>query len=55
MKEMENKLIIKKHLALDMEEYYTEVFNYLKFQDNVDKKLMMEAEKIFDFIKGIKY
>ena len=55
IKEIEDKLIIKKHLALDMEEYYTQVFDYLKSQDNIDEKLMIKAEKIFDFIKGMKY
>lgn len=55
IKEIERNLIIKKHLALDMEEYYTLVFNYLKSQDNIDEKIMMKAEKIFDFIKGMKY
>lgn len=55
IKEIGDKLIIKKHLALDMEEYYTQVFDYLKSQDNIDEKLMIKAEKIFDFIKGMKY
>ena len=54
MKDIENRLIVKNHLALEMEEFYTEVFNYLKSQDNVDEKLMMKAEKIFDYIKEMK-
>ena len=54
MKEINDKLIVKNHLVLEMEKFYTEVFNYLKSQDSVDKKIMMEAEKIFDFIKGMK-
>lgn len=46
-------LIIKKHLGLDIKEYYDEVYNYLASLDDVDPKVMKTAKYIYTLLDNL--
>ena len=53
IKELSDDLLIKKHLGVDIKEYYDLVFDYLKKQNNVDEKLMKKAEYIYVLLNNL--
>ena len=53
IKELNDDLLIKKHLGVDIKEYYDLVFDYLKKQENVDEKLMKKAEYIYVLLDNL--
>lgn len=53
MKDLNNKLIMKKHIGVDIKEYFDPIYEYLKSQDNVDKDLLKKADSIYTFIDNL--
>lgn len=49
----ENIIEIKRHIAMDTEEYFKDIHNYLKNQKNMDKKLLDKADSIERFLSEI--
>ena len=43
----------KRHLAMDIEDYFKDIHDYLKKQDNIDKELLKKADSIDKFISEI--
>ena len=43
----------KRHIAMDIEEYFKDIHEYLKSQSNVDEKLLRKADSIERFISEI--
>lgn len=48
-----NIIEIKRHIAMDTEEYFKDIHNYLKNQKNIDKKLLDKADSIERFLSEI--
>lgn len=53
IKELNDDLLIKKHLGVDIKKYYDLVFDYLKSQNNIDEKLMKKAEYIYVLLDNL--
>ena len=51
---LEKLLIVKKHLAVDIKEYYDPIYDYLHKQDNVDEDLLKKAQAIYKFLDDLK-
>lgn len=51
---LEKSLIVKKHLAVDIKEYYDPIYDYLQKQDNVDEDLLKKAKAIYKFLDDLK-
>lgn len=51
---LEKLLIVKKHLAVDIKEYYDPIYDYLQKQDNVDEDLLKKAQAIYKFLDYLK-
>lgn len=51
---LEKLLIVKKHLAVDIREYYDPIYDYLQKQDNVDEDLLKKAQAIYKFLDDLK-
>ena len=49
----ENIIEIKRHIAMDTEEYFKDIHNYLKEQKDIDKKLLDKADSIERFLSEI--
>ena len=49
----ENTIELKRHIAMDTEEYFKDIHNYLKNQKDVDKKLLDKADSIERFLSEI--
>ncbi len=49
----ENIIEIKRHIAMDTEEYFKDIHNYLKNQKDIDKKLLDKADSIERFLSEI--
>lgn len=49
----ENIIEIKRHIAMDTEEYFKDIHNYLKNQKNIDKKLLDKADSIERYLVEI--
>lgn len=49
----ENIIEIKRHIAMDTEEYFKDIHNYLKNQKNIDKKLLDKADSVERFLSEI--
>ena len=49
----ENIIEIKRHIAMDTEEYFKDIHNYLKNQKDIDKKLLDKADSIERFLVEI--
>ena len=49
----ENIIEIKRHIAMDTEEYFKDIHNYLKEQKYIDKKLLDKADSIERFLSEI--
>ena len=43
----------KRHLAMDIEEYFKDIHDYLKKQNNIDKELLKKADSIDKFLSEI--
>ena len=50
---LEKLLIVKKHLAVDIKEYYDPIYDYLQKQDNVDEDLLKKAQAIYKFLDDL--
>ena len=44
---------MKKHIGVDIKEYFDPIYEYLKSQDNVDKDLLKKADSIYTFIDNL--
>ena len=44
---------LKRHLAMDIEDYFKDIHDYLKKQENIDKELLKKADSIDKFISEI--
>lgn len=53
MKDLNNKLIIEKHIGVDIKEYFNQIYGYLKSQDNIDEDLLKKADSIYTFIDNL--
>ena len=51
---LEKLLIVKKHVAVDIKEYYDPIYDYLQKQDNVDEDLLKKAQAIYKFLDDLK-
>ena len=51
---LEKLLIVKKHLAVDIKEYYDPIYDYLQKQYNVDEDLLKKAQAIYKFLDDLK-
>ena len=51
---LEKLLIVKKHLSVDIKEYYDPIYDYLQKQDNVDEDLLKKAQAIYKFLDDLK-
>ena len=49
----ENIIEIKRHIAMDTEDYFKDIHNYLKNQKDIDKKLLDKADSIERFLSEI--
>ena len=49
----ENIIEIKRHIAMDTEEYFKDIHNYLKNQKNIDKKILDRADSIERYLVEI--
>lgn len=49
----ENIIEIKRHIAMDTEEYFKDIHNYLKEQKDIDKKLLDKADSIERYLSEI--
>ena len=49
----ENTIELKRHIAMDTEEYFKDIHNYLKEQKDIDKKLLDKADSIERFLSEI--
>lgn len=49
----ENIIEIKRHIAMDTEDYFKDIHNYLKNQKNIDKKILDKADSIERFLSEI--
>ena len=52
-KNMEYILDYKRHNAMDIKEYFEEIHNYLKKQDNIDQTLLDKADTIERLLENI--
>lgn len=52
-RELNNKLMMKKHIGVDIKEYFDPIYEYLKSQDDIDKELIKKADSIYDFIENL--
>ena len=52
-KNMEYIIDYKRHNAMDIKEYFEEIHNYLKKQDNIDKTLLEKADTIERLLENI--
>ena len=43
----------KRHLAMDIEDYFKDIHDYLKKQNNIDKELLKKADSIDKFLSEI--
>ena len=43
----------KRHIAMDIEDYYKDIYEYLKKQKDIDKSLLDKADSIERFISEI--
>ena len=50
---LEKLLIVKKHLAVDIKEYYDQIYDYLQKQDNVDEELLKKAKAVYKFLDDL--
>jgi hypothetical protein len=50
---LEKLLIVKKHLAVDIKEYYDPIYDYLQKQDNVDEELLKKAKAVYKFLDDL--
>lgn len=50
---LEKLLIAKKHLAVDIKEYYDPIYDYLQKQDNVDEELLKKAKAVYKFLDDL--
>lgn len=50
---LEKLLIVKKHLAVDVKEYYDPIYDYLQKQDNVDEELLKKAKAVYKFLDDL--
>ena len=50
---LEKLLIVKKHLAIDIKEYYDPIYDYLQKQDNVDEELLKKAKAVYKFLDDL--
>lgn len=44
---------MRKHIGVDIKEYFDHMYEYLKSQDNVDKDLIKKADSIYTFIDNL--
>lgn len=51
--DLKNKLSIKKHIGIDIKEYFDPIYVYLKSQNDVDKDLIKKADSIYAFIDDL--
>ena len=49
----ENTIELKRHIAMDTSEYFKEIHNYLNKQDNIDKSLLDKADSIERYLSEI--
>lgn len=49
----ENTIELKRHIAMDTEEYFKDIHDYLKNQKDIDKKLLDKANSIERFLSEI--
>ena len=49
----ENTIELKRHIAMDTEEYFKDIHDYLKNQKDIDKKLLDKADSIERFLSEI--
>lgn len=50
---LEKLLIVKKHLAVDIKEYYDPIYDHLQKQDNVDEELLKKAKAVYKFLDDL--
>ena len=53
IKNLTSKLIIKKHIGLDIKEYFDVIYKYLKSQKDIDKDLINKSNSIYRFIDDL--
>ena len=53
IRNVENTIELKKHIAMDTEKYFKDIHNYLKEQKDIDKKLLDKADSIERFLSEI--
>ena len=53
IKNAENTIELKRHIAKDTEEYFKDIHDYLKTQKDIDKKLLDKADSIERFLSEI--
>ena len=49
----QNTIELKRHIAMDTEEYFKDIHDYLKTQKDIDKKLLDKADSIERFLSEI--
>ena len=49
----ENIIEIKRHLGMDIEEYFSVIHKYLKEQENINEDILNKAEAIEKFLKEL--
>lgn len=50
---MEYIIDYKRHNTMDIKEYFEEIYNYFKKQDNIDRKLLNKSDIIERLLKNI--
>lgn len=53
LKHAEYIIDLKRHIAMDIEDYFKDIHDYLKSQNDIDKKLLDKANSIEKFISQI--
>ena len=53
IKFLNDKLIIKRHLGVDIKEYFDQIYEYLKSQDDTNEELIKKADAIYKFIDDL--
>lgn len=53
MKMLEYNIDLRRHLAMDIEEYFKDIHKYLKEQKDIDNKLLKKADSIETFLSHI--
>lgn len=53
LKDLNNKLMIKKHIGVDIKKYFDEIYAYLNSQKDIDKNLIAKADAIYKFIDDL--